>query len=206
MTIKKPALTKDVKTAVLSIALFVAFTILALWIPGSSERDHISTVFGATTFIFGILSAFYISTSFSRYNDIVSALQNENSTLLYIYYTAKVFDKKRLTKLRDLIDSYLIAELDYFLKDFHESENKFAELYDFINSIKPKNKAEESARDNMLNEINESLKSRKQVESLVTASMSPLEWITLISLLAIVLVSMFLLNTNTLFLYLRSQV
>ena len=118
---------------------------------------------------------------------------------MYIYYTSTVFSKKISDEILHLLDAYLIAQLDYFLVDFSKSNKAFRDLFQYLVKLPTTTDKEKEAYGNMIDKLDEALKSRKNIESKVRSQMSRFEWFSLIILLAVVLMCLFFLNTNTYF-------
>ena len=181
------------------VIAFAFFLATAFALNGKGQDDYIVMIFGSTTFVFGILLAFYISTYSSRFENVTSELQIQNGAVLYIYYTSTVFSKKISDEILHLLDAYLIAQLDYFLVDFSKSNKAFRDLFQYLVKLPTTTDKEKEAYGNMIDKLDEALKSRKNIESKVRSQMSRFEWFSLIILLAVVLMCLFFLNTNTYF-------
>lgn len=181
------------------LMFFLFFLLVAFLVPGKGQDDNIVMIFGSTTFVFGVLLAFYISTFSSRFENVISELQVQNGSILYIYYTATVFEKKVSDEILSHLDIYLIAQLDYFLVDFSKSNMVFRDLFQYLVRLKTTNEKEKEAYGNMMDKLDDALKSRKIIESKVRSRMSQFEWVSLIILLAVILLCLFFLNTNTVF-------
>ncbi|MBU0975467.1 MAG: hypothetical protein ABIE03_00055 [Patescibacteria group bacterium] len=187
-----------IKKVLLRTSFFtIVFVFLATFITGGEQSDQVQTLLGVSSFIFGIFLAFYTANSHGRFNDVMKGLRIDSGILKFIYLSSKLFPEQVQERIKTLIDNYLIEQLDYFLYDFDKSQKQLDDLFEYILFLKPETKEQQTAYDNMIDEMNEATKNRKQVESNVTAHLSIFEWSILIVLLVIILFCLFYINDST---------
>ncbi|MDD3647808.1 MAG: hypothetical protein PHS44_04915 [Candidatus Dojkabacteria bacterium] len=180
-----------------TMLLFTVFALSAYIIKGNGSNDQLQTLLGVSSFIFGIFLAFYTANSHGRFNEVMQGLRIDSGILKFIYLSSKLFPEVTHERIKSLIDKYLIEQLDYFLYDFDKSQRQLDELFEYILQLKPETKEQETAYDNMIDQLNEATKNRKQIESNVTAHLSVFEWCILVVLLVIILFCIYFLNDNT---------
>jgi hypothetical protein len=131
-----------------------------------------------------------------RFNKIVETLESDEANLLNIYRLSSSFGKKIGETVKHFIDEYLISQIDYYLIDYKNSNQKFFELAEYITGLKPENMYQEIAYERMLDTVSESAKNRKQVEVNLKLNMLKFEWICISTLLAIILFCIFYSNNG----------
>jgi hypothetical protein len=181
------------------VIFFLVFLLISFLVKGRGQDDYIVMIFGSTTFVFGVLLAFYISTFNSRFDAVISELQTQNGAMLYVYYAASVYGKEKAGKILGYIDTYLISQLEYFLYDFSKTNKAFLSLFNYVLALDITNEKEKEVYGKMIDQMDEAVKSRKLIESKVRSQMSKFEWVSLIALLVVILLCLFFLNTNTFF-------
>ncbi len=185
--------------SIIALVAFFFSAFIATFIkirPGAD--DTIKTLFGATTFLFGIFLAFSIADSRSRFNKITTALEMNRAAYLGIYQFSGVLGPKVQMKIQKLIDNLLIDTLDYFLTDYKYSSKSFLNLSEYVINLEPETKSEQNAYSSMTKILIGTLNNRKQVEALVRRSMLRFEWAIILILLFIILFCLFSLNDGTL--------
>lgn len=181
------------------VLAFILFLSASFLLKGKGLDEYVVMIFGSTTFVFGVLLAFYISSFNGRFETVISELQMQNGAILNVYYTSLVFGKKISDEVRNKIDEHLIDQLDFFLYDYSESSRSFMRLFEHVVALEATSDKEKSAYGNMISNLGNALTIRKNVESKVRSQMSGFEWLSLIILLTVVLLCLFFLNTNMFF-------
>lgn len=179
------------------IISLVVFTLMSFFSISQGYNDQLNTLLAATSFIFGIFIAFSITTSQTKLNKINETLKEEEGIYLYIYKTSEVFGSRVKKEVQKLIDQYLIDQVDYLLPDFKYSNKSFLKLFEYINNLKPVNKREEVAYENLTAVMVDSVRNRKLVETLTQETLSKFEWLSIISLLSVILILIFSINDRS---------
>ena len=139
---------------------------------------------GVAYFVFGILVAFAIENArggLSRVNELLKA---GDADLVSIYQLSASFGPDAQAELRDVIDAHIQDQIDYRLVDFERSTPSFLTLFARVRDLEPTSTRGEIAYDHLLGICTAASERRKQLEALVRQRVSPVEWVTLVSLLA----------------------
>ncbi len=176
---------------------FVVFLLIAVLWHGGNLSDSASTLLSVTSFVFGFYISNLISQGRKKHSNVVEALREEGGDIKAIYYNiGGTFPKHATDKVRDTIDRYLIASMDYKIGDYSYSGVEFRELFEYMLSIEPENKKQEAALGQAIGILSGITKDRNRIETLVKERVSHFEWLTACSLLALVLFFVFNLNNG----------
>ncbi len=182
-----------------SIITFVILAPIILLLPNIEQNVDLTIVLTISTFLFGIIAAFAISERYSRFQDLRKLVSAETSSLSFIYITSVDIDKNYSEKLRKLIDDYLIASMQYELHNYEdELQLEFNTLEKAINQGRIFIK---DGKPELFNKLMDSLvllnKTRNEISLLGKDKMEKVQWLTLISLSFVTILStIFILNTN----------
>lgn len=172
--------------------------VTALVTRGSGSLTENNNLFLIASFLFSIFIAFTIATSHSKLSRINEATNSEEGILLSIYRSSKVFGDGVQKKIQAHIDDYLIDQIDYYLTDFEYSSKSFTSLFDYLIGIKPENEQQALVYQVIVGSLNESAQNRKTVESLVHERVLTFEWVSILTLLGVILYFIFDLNNGSL--------
>ena len=189
---------RSTRILVILLVILSGFFIGVILSNTSSDKDTIKDLLSAATFLFGIFAAFSISNSHTRMNTIHELLKLEDARVLMIFNLAKIFSPDVQEKTAELLDEYVIAQIDYELSDFKYSYKPFGNLFQFILQINPDNEQEKQAYSHLLRILTESLEDRKKFEALVRQKLTLIEWIIILLLQGMIVLFMFLLNNGSL--------
>ncbi len=178
--------------------LFVIFLGIAVFTKGVGANNENNNLLSVAAFLFGIFAAFSIANSQTKLNRINENIKSEEANLLFIYKITKSFGPKVQGQIKDLIDLYLIDQIDYYLKDYKYSNTSFLTLFDYLIELKPEGKHQEFAYDNVIGVLNDSAQRRKQIEAAVEETLDPLEWVSILVLLSLILFFIFYMNDGSL--------
>lgn len=90
-----------------------------------------NTILSAATFIFSILTGFFLSDATANYRALREIILTENATLSNLYQITKRENPKRAPQLATAIDEYMIAQLDYELLDHYDNtKDEFDKIVD----------------------------------------------------------------------------
>ncbi|MDD2822599.1 MAG: hypothetical protein PHQ59_00825 [Candidatus Daviesbacteria bacterium] len=186
------------KGKVIIIVLGIVFIAAAIVYKGSGANTSTSNLMSLSTFMFGIFVAFAIANAHGKIRKINEAINDEEGNTLFIYKSLSLWGEEVEQQAQSLIDDYLIDQIDYYLWDYKYSSKSFMRLFDFIVQLDCKNEAQKILYGNMINALSDSLKKRKQVESLVNERMMPVEWLSVLSLLLVDIIYVFNMNDGSL--------
>lgn len=187
----------NISTKVVIIISLVFFTGLALFVPSFSQNNQIEVLLGATTFIYGVIVAFYISFSTNRLNEVGQVLNSEDATFVSIYRIAQVFGEEKQKKLQGLLDNLLISSIDYHLRDYDKTAENFKVMSDFVINLKPETEAQVEAYSILLGLIQQNQHNRTRIIALIKQGLFFYEWLVLIVLNSVVIFCIFYLNNHS---------
>jgi hypothetical protein len=165
--------TKLIITILLALIIFYEIKL-------KMDFDWVTQILAISAFLFGIIIAFSIANRHSRLDDIRTKLREQDASLLDIYFLSKKFGKNISKQIQLKIDSLLIAQIDYKLTDFDiESQKKLKALFNYIEKVNPKTKAQAEAHEQMLYALQDLLKIQETISYRVKNNMMPYEWINL---------------------------
>lgn len=180
-----------------TLLVLIVLTLTAIYIKGAGPNSWVVALLSVATFLFGIFGAFIMQDRHKRLDELRRTLREEDALFITIYRLSELFGKNIQSKIQKAIDNYLIETIDYKLKDHSLAHDKFLELYDAVKNLKPKGEMQVQAYSKLLDSINQANKNRRRVEHLAKNKLFAFEWLTLITLLAVILFSMFYINTNS---------
>ncbi len=183
---------------VISIIALVIFFLIAIFLPGPGYSDYVFVVISVASILFSIQIAFSIATNQSKLSQINEILKYDEGIWLFIYQLSLNYDEQSQLEVKNLIDSYYMEQIDYLLKDFRLTNDSFFKLFRYIEKLHPHTKVQEATYGEMINLLGESTKNRKQVEALVSQSMSKFEWFSILGLLFVLILLLFYINTQSL--------
>lgn len=181
----------------ISIFILIIIFLVVPFLRFDINVNQYSVYFSISSFLFGIFIGFAISNSRSRLDKINEALKEEEGRLVFIYKSSEVFGDHIKSKIRKLIDDYLIDQIDYYLPEWNYSNKSFHKLFDYILELKPKDNVQEEIYSQMIELLREATQSRRKIGAFVKEKILILEWITIFILLFVVLFSIFIMNDGT---------
>jgi hypothetical protein len=177
---------------------FIIFSSIAIFFPGKGPDNQVEILFGATTFVFGIITAFFISINMSRLQDLSTMLNSENANLIMVYKLSKLFTENEQKKVERLLDEYLVSQIDYYLQDYQLTRPYFDKLSSYLLSLKPHTKRQEEVYNKYVDILANSETNRMKIISLTKQGTAKYEWMLIILLATITLFSLFYLNNGSL--------
>lgn len=170
--------------------------LFAIYVPGKGSSNYVSTALSIASLIYSILIGFFISSAKDKLTKINEALKEHEGNLLFTYQLMDAFGEHAKNEVRNLIDTYLMDQLDYYLNDFKYSNKSFMKYFKYLVNLKPQNSIEEMTYSSMQSSLADTTKQRKIVESLVNEKLSFLEWFSIYSLLGFIIFTIFYFNTG----------
>ena len=173
---------------------YIVFLLVTFFIKGSGYSDWIFLTTTFVVFIFAIFLAFSISNRRER----LLSLRESDGVIIALYKYSEVFNEPYSKKLLNLIDEYLILQIDYSLSDFKETQGACMNIYEFIATTDTKSDKEEDAKMAMMDDLENMLKLRKKIEFSLTDEMQPYEWVTIAALALLTILSLVYINDGSL--------
>lgn len=176
------------KGAVMVLPIFV---VLALVIPKHESLPSVELILTISTFLFAIISGFYISRLATRYDQIRNLIASEDASFLCLYKTAQMFGSTFAKRMANLMDAYYIVSYDHSLSDpaYKQSAKYYLALWDEVRTVKKKEPA--GAYEAMMSQLVDIEKDRNASAAIASERLSPAQWGMLILLSVIILVSVF---------------
>jgi uncharacterized membrane protein HdeD (DUF308 family) len=177
----------------------IIFAGAATMIHGAGSLDDNSqTLLAVTSFVFGFYVSDLLSNARSSHIRVVESLREEGGSIRAIYFSVKsCFDSNTVNAVRKKIDQYLMAGMDYRVYDYAKSSEQFVDLYSYIMQIDPKTPQQINAHGQITDIIGRMSENRGKVETMVKERVSPFEWLTISTMLTLVLYFVYNLNSGT---------
>lgn len=165
------------------VIVFVVHVLLGriVVLPPASGRYEL--LLGVAYFVFGLFAAFAIENARNGLARVNELLKAGDADLVSIYKLSAAFSPEVQATVRRALDRHLQDQIDYRLVDFDRSNPSFLDLFDAVRRLDPKSAAQGIAYDHLLGVLVAASERRKQLEALVRQRVSPVEWVTLLSLL-----------------------
>jgi membrane protein YdbS with pleckstrin-like domain len=166
-----------------TILSLIIFTALSFILPFYGPTEEINMIFTVTSFLFGIIAAFFIADRHSRFERMRELIAEENGGLTGVYEIAKLLDRKFAAKVADLIDRYIIEGFDYELWKYQEKiSRQFFKLFDSLKKAKVDTKKEIEEFNVMLTKLEEVTTARKEIFMVGKDRMMNFQWFVLLIL------------------------
>jgi len=178
---------------------FIIFVILTVALPEFIPLQDIGLLLTVTTFLFGILSGFFITNRWGRYTNLKTLLTNETGYLIGTYKLSTMISEKFAKKIADLIDEYLIQAFRYEIYEYHEkTEEYFYKIFEPFKRLKLKNKKETAVFNKVTDILKTSITDREEIFFLAKDRMPSFLYYVLWILATITIFSLFNLRKYTL--------
>jgi len=168
---------------VVMATVFVAHVAISRAVDLPEAGGRYELLLGVAYFVFGILVAFAIENARSGLARVNELLKAGDADLISIYQLSGSFGGDVQSDLREVIDAHLQDQIDYRLVDFERSTESFLDLFARVRELEPTTSKQEINYDHMVGVCVAAGERRKQLEALVRQRVSPVEWVTLLSLL-----------------------
>lgn len=184
------------------IIIFIVLTTVSFFVPISIAANSASTFLTVSTFIFAILAGFFIARQNNRYNNIRSTISNFDGNISAIYRSFETLSKKAQEKAGEIIKLHYNKILETGEWDFHFT-HKSSTITDLGNLLTetggdenyPSIKNETSS--NMIASLDNLQTARKRMVSLQIERMPGGEWILVIFLALLLIVSLLLIPSSS---------
>ena len=171
----------------ITIVFSILFFVVTQLFPGHGYTDFLFMFATSAAVIYAIFIIFSIDRSHERFGKVNELLKTEDANVRIIYNLSHVFGATIQDKVRDLLDSYLIDQVDYRLEDFYYSSGSFNKLYEYVLALEPKGKKQESVYDELINVLTLSSINRVQIEAYTKQKISRVEWMSVWALTFLVI-------------------
>lgn len=183
----------------------IIFFILAFIIPSGEVNEMVGTILGVVGLLFAIIVGFFINDLWSRYQIVRENVAVEVSGLQTYYLFVKIMahfpgHEKWAEKQREFIDAYVQKFFEVEWHNYGEIDpyfNRIIESLKNIGELKTNNETETYT--NMLPLLNEITTAREKLFIYGKDRLSKLEWSVIYFLAAILVFSIFFINTHELF-------
>ena len=125
------------KNILLKLLIPVAIVCIIFFLPTIKIED-VEPLISLAALLFTILAGFFIAATTTNYLNFQSALAQEGAVLIQLYNLGKLISPSSADKIRDSIDEYVIATLDFPIGEYIDGTNEeFNKLIGIIDSIEP---------------------------------------------------------------------
>ncbi|MDP3785023.1 MAG: hypothetical protein Q8R12_03015 [bacterium] len=187
-------------TKTIYLTSLILFTALLFFIPSTFiSTEHGNTILTISTFLFGIISGFYIVVTTTDYNSVKNILAKETAGWIKLYHHVSLYDQAVAKTLSALIDDYVLRTFDYEIIDYARSTAvEFDKILQFVRSV-PLQESRSSIYENIQDAMEEIIATRQELTVLGTRTLSLFQWVILFALAGLVITSLYGLRTGELF-------
>lgn len=183
-----------------SAIAFLIFSIAARFIPGNGSADDVQLVLTISTFLFAIISGFFISRLNARYDGIRELISKEDAIFASLYQSSRFFGKKFQTKLREIIDEYYIIAYDDELGVYKANKPQFLSIYDELEKLNlEKNSKGEQIFDDVIILLAEAENIRNKSSVISREKVRVGQWGVMLILASIIIFSIFFIKSSGIF-------
>jgi ABC-type multidrug transport system fused ATPase/permease subunit len=192
---------KKIPIYVQLLLVFPLFFLMAIVIDGGTDFDFSEmiayVVLIITVFSFGLYIVFSMENRRDRINTIKIALRDQDARLFNLYQFSQYFDPAVTIAVRNQIDQYLIAQIDWKLEDIGKSSKNLSYIFGMVRSIKAVGAEQEMIKEKMLDNLQEISILLKESAFQVKNKMSGYEWWSLLILFGVILFALFYENVGS---------
>ena len=182
-----------------SLIAFIIFILLAFFIKGGGPDGQVELILTISTFLFAILSGFFISRANSRYNRMKEAIASEDANWLSFLENSKFFSKTFHNRVTDLIDQYYVIAFDYELGQYYKHNAKhLKQLYTELRKVDMKKNAKAIDLFDDLIVLLAQIEQDRNITSVISQEkLGKGQWAVLVSLAGIIIFSVYILKVPT---------
>lgn len=192
----------EMSTLKQGIGAFFIFFAVALALPVFGAPESTEAAFAAATFIFAILTGFFISRLSTRYSTVGKTTSDGDSLWFNIFGNSKVFDQATQDRVVDIIDRYYQVAYDYDLaKNYEVGTPMVIEAYELFAELEKRadlTDGQLNALDHMTSALSDIELARNEAQVSGMEHMTSGMWTVSIALLAIVVGCLYLLRDGSL--------
>lgn len=184
-----------------SVLAFVFFVLINFLVSGAGYNDEINLVLTVSSFLFAILSGFFITRLNTRYDKIVESIGEEDASWLALYQTARIIGPDFAKRIGNLIDQYYILAYDYFLGNYYKATSPiYFKVYEEFRDCKMKENVKiEAATQAFVGKL-EDIELCRNMSSIYTEQkVTSGQWLVLITLGLIMVVCLFVIRSSSFF-------
>lgn len=184
------------QVSIVAAVTFVASLILALRWDVGVDVGSLQVLVGAAYFLFGVFVAFALDSARTRMAKVNDLLKVDEANLLALHELAQSLGPETGGHMRELLDRHLQDQIDYRLVHFHLSAPSHLAILRFTIDL-ARGKGSDLIREQMLTLALQTNANRTQVETSTGHTLSRAEWMCIFGLLLLLLVSLPLFDTGT---------
>lgn len=182
----------------------VIFSIVAYFVPGHGSSDEIELVLTITTFLFAIITGFFLTHTYSRYNQIRVFAGTEDSLMLSLHRSAALLGPRIAKKYTNLIEDYYLESYDWMLGEaYKETAPIFLSLYE---PLVKETRLNDAVVQHVLGLLGQIEIQRTELASYASERIKAGHWCVQLLLAGIIIFCIFYLRTPDVFLQLVSVV
>lgn len=183
------------------IVVFIFLTVVFFFTPITVEADSATIFLTVSTFIFAILTGFFISRQNNRYNSIRSIVATFDGNISAIYRSFETLSKKAQVKAGEIIKAHYNTILKTGKWDYHfiHKSTTITDLGNLLTETGGKKdypSVQNETASNMIASLDNLQVARKMMVSLQVERMPTGEWILVIFLALLLLVSLWLIPSG----------
>lgn len=196
----KVVYTFEVKTRDTFLVSILIFGVLTIALPHSLiPTDTGNIILTVTAFLFGIIAGFYIVVTTTDYNSVKTILATETAQIIGLYDNVRVYDPASAKKIAERIDTYVRRNFDFELIDYARSTTReFEALEKAVRELPIKQEL-----GMVYQEIRATMRAivtaREQLVVLGTRTLSTLQWVILLVLGSLFILSLYAVRPDNLF-------
>ncbi|GEM_PF-854975 len=181
---------RNVRKFVLEIGIPIVLLAIPFFLPLYYFTFDISTLLTVVSLIFAILIGFFIATATTNYLRLQSLIADEDSSLISIFDLSKIVQLSEVPKMKEIIDRYATAALDFELTEYVEKTQKeFRDLLSSIDTLSPQDEKGLELFGNLHDKKSQLVRIRQEITFVARRIVTLRHWIILV-LLAILLISL----------------
>ncbi|HEX8965118.1 MAG TPA: hypothetical protein VF820_01645 [Patescibacteria group bacterium] len=157
------------------------------------SNKNIDVILVPATFIFGAIYSFEILKVIGNFSELKKLLSILTANLVYMYHAATIIGGDFTLAVQEKIEKYILSSIDYSLaQHISSTDQDFLSLIDPIESLEPKNDRHRAALSSVTSGFHKVLESRYQLAEVAPREISAGEWLMMILLAFILVVTLFL--------------
>lgn len=183
-----------------TILVLLLFFILSIFVPSVGTIESlVNTILTVTSILFGLLVGFFISVLWSRFSRLRTASSVWSSNLVNLLILMESFfkDKKFKKEFVSKFDKYIKSAIEASFEKTEKTDKAFRDIFYAMKNVKMKNNKEKLIFDKSINLYNYASQAREEMIFVGKEKLFVVEWFILISLSSLIIISLFLLKTNT---------
>lgn len=198
----KNTLRKIIRSRYKILITIAVFFLLAIIIPGGETNETVNIILGVVGLLFAIIIGFFINDLWTRYQIVRENVAVEVSGLQTHYLFVKVLghltgDKTWVKEQQELIDKYVRKFFEVEWHNYGEIDPYFNAIIESLQNVKElKTNNETETYTNLLPLLNGITTAREKLFMYGKDRLSKLEWSVIYFLGAILLFSIFYINTH----------